>query len=475
MYACGPTVYDYAHIGNFRTYVLSDVLVRSLRFLGYDVQFVTNITDVGHLISDADEGEDKMEKGARREGKTVWDVAQFYTDSFLADSRKLNLTEPDIRPKATAYIPEQIGMVEALLSKGVAYRIDDGIYFDTNRFNAYGNLTGQNSEGLKAGARVEINSKKRNPNDFAIWKFSPPGAPRQMEWFFEGSHQGELVNFTTRIATKDTRSGWSTIGFPGWHIECSAMIKKELGDQIDIHTGGVDLIPIHHTNEIAQSEATTGKSPFVKYWVHSQFILVNGEKMAKSKENFYRLADIEAKGFEPLSLRYLYLSAHYRSFLNFTWEALDAAASGLKNLRSLVQPTLPWEGSDPSQQNPKRTALSPEKLEKIQEFSRRFRAAIEDDLQMPEALAVTWEVAKSNIPAGDKRELIEQFDQVLGLDLHKPIAPFVIPPDILKLKEERDAARDAKDWTRADQLRSDLDQQGYITTDTSRGTVLEPK
>lgn len=484
MYGCGPTVYDYAHIGNFRTYTMTDVLVRALKFLGYDVRFVMNITDVGHLVSDADGGEDKMEKGARREGKTVWNIAQFYTDAFLEDSRNLNLIEPDVRPKATGYITEQIKMVEILLSKGAAYRLDDGIYFDTSRFRDYEKLTGQDSTELKVGARVEENPKKRNPYDFALWKFSPPGAPRQMEWFFEGSHRGELVTHATRIATKNTRSDWSTIGFPGWHIECSAMIKKELGDQIDVHTGGVDLVPIHHTNEIAQSETASGTSPFVKYWVHGQFILVDGEKMAKSKGNFYRLADIEAKGYEPLALRYLYLTAHYRKQLNFTWESLRAAQEGLKNLRELCQasqgPTLREPRSDLNTTSD-RTVLSEEKLAKIQEYSKRFKASIENDLQMPEALVAMWEVAKSNIPARDKRELIEQFDQVLGLDLLKgqalrpqglALSDKQIPADIHRLVEEREKKRDAKDWNGADALRRSLVEKGWIVEDSQKGPTL---
>ena len=296
LYCCGPTVYDFAHIGNFRTYTMTDFLVRTLKHLGYRVKFVMNITDVGHLTSNSDTGEDKMEKGAKREGKTAWDIAKFYTEAFLADSKKLNLVEPDMRPKPTEHIAEQLAMVEALLKKGFAYQIDDGIYFDTSKFTGYGALTGQNIEELKEGARVEPNPQKRNPTDFALWKFSYPT---------RGARPGLREPQGRALSSKrdmEWDSPWG-VGVPGWHIECSAMSRKHLGDQIDIHTGGADLIPIHHTNEIAQSESATGKSPFVRFWVHGQFILVDGEKMSKSKENFYRLSDIESKGIRLVYVR----------------------------------------------------------------------------------------------------------------------------------------------------------------------------
>ncbi|MFZ5845565.1 MAG: cysteine--tRNA ligase, partial [Patescibacteria group bacterium] len=364
LYCCGPTVYDFAHIGNFRTYTLTDLLVRTLKYLGYKVRYVMNITDVGHLTSNSDTGEDKLEKGARREGKTAWEIAKFYTEAFLVDSQKLNLLEPDVRPRPTEHIAEQIAMVQKLLDKGFAYKIDDGIYFDTSRFKKYGELTGQSREELKAGARVEVNPQKKNLTDFALWKFTPNGVRRDMEW----------------------DSPWGK-GFPGWHIECSAMSMKYLGEQFDIHTGGADLIPIHHTNEIAQSESTTGISPFVRFWIHGQFILVDGEKMAKSKNNFYKLSDIEARGFAPLALRYLYLTAHYRTFLNFTWEALQAAQASLDELRSQI--------SNLKSQISKRSTLSSEKLQKIDKYREKFKEALENDLNIPQALAVAWEVAKS--------------------------------------------------------------------------------
>jgi len=449
LYCCGPTVYDYAHIGNFRTYVLTDLLVRILKYLGYTVRFVTNVTDVGHLVSDADEGEDKMEKGARREGKSAWDISKFYTDAFLDDSKKLNLLEPDVRPKPTEHILEQIDMVKTLLTKGFAYQIDDGIYFDTSKFPSYGALTGQSLKELKAGARVEPNSQKKHLTDFALWKFSPNppagGGKRDMEW----------------------ASPWG-MGFPGWHIECSAMIRKHLGDQIDIHTGGADLIPIHHTNEIAQSEAASGKTLFVHYWIHGQFILVDGEKMAKSKGNFYRLSDVEEKGYEPLALRYFYMTAHYRSFLNFTWEGLRAAQKSLNELRAQIA------NCKLQIANLKRTALSEEKLQKIDAYRKKFREALENDLNMPQALAIVWEVIKSNIPPTDKYDLIMDFDEVLGLSQLSAGSSqqVAIPKEIQELVSQREMLRTEKKYSEADEVRNMIEGKGYVIEDLPTGTEV---
>jgi len=453
MYSCGPTVYDYAHIGNFRTYVMADVLRRVLRYLDYEVVLVSNITDVGHLVSNADEGEDKLEKGARREGKTAWDIAKKYTEIYFEHEKKLNILPPDIRCKATDYIKQQIELVRILEKKGFIYKTGDGIYFDTGKFQGYGGLTGQAADDQKAGARVEVNPDKKHPADFALWKFSPTDKKRDMEW----------------------DSPWGT-GFPGWHIECSAMAMAHLGDQFDIHVGGSDLKQIHHNNEIAQSEAATGKSPFVKYWIHGEFLMVDGEKMSKSKNNFYNLENILEKGFEPLTLRYLYLSTHYRSFLNFTWEGLAAAQTGVSNLCSLLR-----EVSQTSQQNPKRTALSEEKLTKIQSFSDRFRAAVENDLAMPEALAIAWEVAKSNIPTPDKRDLIADFDQIFGLDILKgqalprqglALSDPQIPENIRVLAQQREAARKNQDWKTADELRKKIESLGYQIEDSPAGPKI---
>ncbi|MBI5619927.1 cysteine--tRNA ligase, partial [Candidatus Gottesmanbacteria bacterium] len=428
---------------------------------GYKVKFVMNITDVGHLTSNSDTGEDKMEKGAKREGKTAWDIAKFYTQAFLADSKKLNLMEPDVRPKPTEHIAEQIAMVETLLARGFAYRIDDGVYFDTSKFAGYGALTGQNIEELKAGSRVEPNPQKRNPTDFALWKFSPKDKKRDMEW----------------------DSPWG-VGFPGWHIECSAMSRKHLGDQIDIHTGGADLIPIHHTNEIAQSEATTGKSPFVRFWVHGQFILVDGEKMSKSKENFYRLSDIEAKNFDSLALRYFYMTAHYRAFLNFTWTALESAQASLNELRAQVLSI---------KNQVSRHTLSPEKVEKVDAYRKKFGEALANDLNMPEALAAVWEVIKSNIPSQDKYDLLMDFDEILGFGLKNvsqlKVEEMKLPkssatilsytqtplsgPTISRL-DERELARQQGNYGTADKLREDIRLIDKLTVeDTSGGTVVK--
>lgn len=442
VYACGPTVYDYAHIGNFRTYVMTDFLVRTLKYFGYTVKFVMNITDVGHLTSDSDTGEDKMEKGAKREGRTAWDIAKFYTNAFLSDSKKLNLLEPDVRPKPTEHIPEQVSMVQTLLDKGCAYTIDDGIYFDTSKRKDYGKLTGQKLGALKAGARVEINPQKRNPLDFALWKFSPKDKKRDMEW----------------------DSPWGK-GFPGWHIECSVMSMEYLGQQIDIHTGGMDLVPIHHTNEIAQSESATGKKPFVRYWMHGQFILVDGEKMSKSRGNFYRLADIEKKGFDPLALRYLYLTAHYRTYLNFTWEALQSAQLSLGQLREHVLHC--------KSQALKRMTLSQEKLAKVEVYRKKFDSAIGDDLNMPQALAVVWEVIKSNIPSQDKYDLMIDFDEVLGLGLRdfkeKKIA---ISQKVRELAAKRESLRKEGKFTQADKVRKQISSLGFLLEDSDSGPKI---
>lgn len=448
VYCCGPTVYDWAHIGNFRTYTMTDILVRTLRYFDYKVKYVMNITDVGHLTSDDDHGEDKMEKGAKREGKSAWDVARFFTEAFLADSKKLYLMEPDVRPKPTDHIAQQITMIQTLFDKGFAYQIDDGIYFDTSTCITYGELIDQNRDDLREGARIEPNPQKRNPTDFALWKFSPHGPKRDMEW----------------------ESPWGR-GFPGWHIECSAMSMKYLGPSIDIHTGGTDLIPIHHTNEIAQSEAASGISPFVRFWVHGQFVLVDGEKMAKSKGNFYRLFDIEEKSFDPIALRYLYLSAHYRSFLNFTWEALANAQRSLDALRLQIS-NFKFQIS-----NSKRNTLSPEKLTSIEAYREAFEQALENDLNMPQALAIVWEVVKSNIPSSDKYDLLLNFDEVLGFDLQGVMQAELkeIPEDINHLLVQREAYRKAGNFTQSDSVRKEIEEKGFTLEDTSEGPRVKKK
>ena len=442
MYTCGPTVYSFAHIGNFRTYVSADLLFRVLKYNGYDVTYVINLTDVGHLtgdnLGDADLGEDRMEKAAQKEGKTAWEVAQFYGDVFIEDFHKLNLQDPLTFAKATDHIKEQIALVQRLEESGYTYEISDGIYFDTSLFPTYGELS--NLDEIKAGARVEINPEKRNSRDFALWKFSPPestGIKRQMEW----------------------KSPWGK-GFPGWHIECSAMSMKYLGETFDVHTGGMDLRETHHPNEIAQAEAATGKK-FVNYWVHGAFILVNGEKMSKSKNNLYTIYDLEKEGYEPLSLRYLYLQAHYRQEMNFTFQALDAATNALKKLRQEVAEMGEPEGS-------------------VKEFEKRFFDAINDDLNMPQALAIMWELVKSDEPASAKANSIFKMDEVLGLNLQEESMHIrneegIVPEHIKQLLDEREALRAQKQFTDADRMRIKIEKLGYIIEDNQKGTKIRKR
>src|SRR3972149_7458306 len=410
IYTCGPTVYDYAHIGHARTYIFADILQRTLEYNALVVKRVMNITDVGHLTSDSDTGEDKMEKGAEREKKTVWEIADFYTKDFFDMIEALNIKKPEIVPKATDHIKEMIELIKTLEEKGFTYKLADGIYFDTSKFPKYGELTGQTWEdmqkNLRAGARVEMAPGKEHPTEFALWKFSPIGEKRQMEW----------------------ESPWGK-GFPGWHIECSAMSMKYLGESFDIHTGGVDHIPVHHTNEIAQSEGVTGK-PFVKYWLHGEFLKVDGGRMGKSLGNAYTLHDIENKGYEALALRYLYLTAHYRDSLNFTWDSLSSAQIALNKLREQVLA---------AKTQITRTLLSTEKRKKVDDYSIRFVNAVNDDLNTPQALAVLWEALKSNIPSEDKYDLALSFDEVLGLKLAEVQDIKVeIPEEIRKLLIDRD-------------------------------------
>lgn len=430
MYVCGPTVYDYAHIGNYRAYVFADLLRRVLEYNDYSVNHVMNITDVGHLVSDADEGEDKMLAGARREQKTPWELAEYYAQDFMSSIARLNIKDPTIVCKATDHIQEMIDFTQSLLDQGFAYRIEgDGIYFNVSAFPEYGKLSGNRLEELKAGARVEINDRKRHPADFALWKDAPP--EHIMQW----------------------PSPWGQ-GYPGWHIECSAMAMKYLGQQIDIHTGGVDHIPIHHENEIAQSEARTGQA-WVRYWLHVAFLQVDGGKMAKSLNNFYTLASLEERGIEPLAYRYLCLNAHYRTPLNFTWEGIGAAQTALNRLRQ------GWQNL-PEDDGPADTQLL-----------HKFRAALNEDLNVPLALSYAWEALRSGAPGS--RLLLSLFDEVLGLGLDITVQAVKkeLPPDLASLLEERNNARADKDWSRSDQLRDELAEHGVILKDTKEGTVWE--
>ena len=449
MYTCGSTVYDYASIGNFRTYFTADILLRLLKFNGYKVMYIMNLTDVGHLtgdnLGDADTGEDRIEKKARTLGKSAWDISRFFADEFIKDFKKLNLEEPKLFVKATDHIKEQIELVRKIEEKGFAYKISDGIYFDTRAFEkktgrVYGELS--DLDQIKEGARVEANPEKRDPRDFALWKFSSKGVQREMEW----------------------ESPWG-VGFPGWHIECSAMSMKYLGETFDIHCGGEDLKQTHHPNEIAQSEAANGKK-FVNYWIHTTFLKVDGKRMGKSLGNFYTVSDIEKKNIEPLALRYLYLTANYRDSLNFTWEALSSAQNALDKLR---EQTLSLKNQK------QRTSLSPDKNQKIDHFRDEFLSVVNDDLNTPQALAIVWKMLKSNIPSGDKYDLLISFDEVLGLNLSKFQKEKVqIPQEVKKLLEKREKLRKEGKFQESDTIRQEIKKKGYGIEDTEKGTELKP-
>lgn len=440
MYTCGPTVYDFAHIGNFRTYTSADFLLRVLNFMGYKVKYIMNITDVGHLtgdnLGDASMGEDRMEKASKREGRSAWDIAKFYEKQFLADYDVLNLTRPEKFTRATEYIKEQIELIRVLEAKGFTYKTDDGIYFDTVKFPQYGRLSTLDEKGIDPGVRVEMKDKK-NPRDFALWKFSPPDSKRQMEW----------------------NSPWG-VGFPGWHIECSAMSMKYLGETLDVHTGGEDLRSTHHPNEIAQSEAATGKQ-FVKYWVHGAFINIDGARMSKSMGNLYTVSDIVNKGFDPMALRYLYMTVHYRQKMNFTWEALAGAQKSYESFSSQIAVLKDAIA---------RVELSYEKLAKVNMFRDKFQAALENDLNMPQALAVAWEVIKSNIPSPDKYELLQSFNGVFGLKLKAGVT-VEVPADVLDLARERQSLRKQGKFNEADVVREKINKLGYEVLD--KGSEFE--
>ena len=447
MYACGPTVYDYAHIGNFRTYVMEDVLRRLLEFNGFTVKHVMNVTDVGHLISDADTGEDKILSAARKERKTAWQVADFYTKSFFQDACQLNIEMPHIVPRATEHIPDMINLIQRLERKGYVYVIDDGVYFDTTRVKNYGRLARSDLASLLPGARVEANPQKRNPHDFALWKFSPKGVRRDMEW----------------------KSPWG-VGFIGWHTECAAMSMKYLGAHFDIHCGGEDHIPIHHTNEIAQSEAATGRK-FVNYWVHAAHLIVDGKRMAKSSGNFYTLRDIVAKGYDPLSLRFFYLQGHYRRQLNFTFDALDAAQNALNSIYEFVRRLADFPG----------TKHKPEITRLTDRMKVEFVSHMNDDLDTPEALAVLFgfmtDVNKvldaRNMSSSDaKKALASLFDldRILGLKLRQTLVREELPKPVADLIGDRERARKAGDYTRADAIRNRLKEEfGIVLEDTPEG------
>jgi cysteinyl-tRNA synthetase len=439
LYTCGPTVYNYAHIGNLRTYIFEDILKRVLIYNDYAVKHVMNITDVGHLTGDRDMGEDKMEAGAAREGKSAWDIADFYTQAFIKDIKHLNILPPDIWVKATDTIPEQIALVETLEKKGYTYRTADGIYFDTSKFKDYTKLSHQDLEALMEGARVERNPEKRNPTDFALWKFSPQGSKRQMEW----------------------DSPWG-VGFPGWHLECSAMSMKFLGDQLDIHCGGTDHIDVHHTNEIAQSEAATGK-PFFNFWMHGAFLIIQGgKKMAKSEGNFLTLEHAFLKNdINPLAYRFASFLTHYRKPMEYSDEGIAAARNGLLHVQNQVRQILA-------------AGVDTETTVHV-EFKNKFSEAINDDLNMPRAMAVIQEMLKSKIGDAQKYSTILDFDRVLGLQLDQLDHAQALPEAVQKLVDARQQARQAKDFTSSDQLRAEIEALGYQVQDTKDGMKVVKK
>jgi cysteinyl-tRNA synthetase len=449
MYACGPTVYNYAHIGNMRTYIFEDVLRRAFEYCGFSVEHVMNITDVGHLASDGDSGDDKMEKGAAREGKSVWDIADFYTEAFFRNSDDLKILRPTIIPKATEHIQEMIDMVQKLIDKGFTYTTEDGIYFDTSKFPAYAKFAKLDIENLQEGHRIEIGDKKHK-TDFALWKFSPKNEKRAMEW----------------------ESPWGT-GFPGWHIECSAMSLKYLPQPIDIHCGGIDHIPIHHTNEIAQVEAATGKK-FCRFWIHGEFLVIDSGKMSKSGSNFVTVDSLKQINIDPLAFRYFCYSSHYRKQLSFSIENVQGAETGLNNLRALARKTVNAEAAD-----------------NVEEVLKKFYSAVLDDMNMPVAMAEIWGILKnSEIPDSIKKAVVQKADEILALDLFREVKTeekiidgivfvgFSETDDLQKivdLLKERTQAKTDKNWVKADEIRNEIQNLGVEIADKKDGITCTKK
>lgn len=434
IYTCGPTVYYYAHIGNLRSYLFMDNLRRVLKYNDYELQHAMNITDVGHLVSDADEGEDKMMKAARRENKDPYEIAEFYMNRFLEDLEKLNVSRPEIICRATEHIKDMEEYVQKIIENGYAYETKDTIYFDTSKLDKYGVLSNIKIDEQKAGARVEFDDEKRNVTDFALWIKAPEN--HIMKW--------------------DTFWGKC---YPGWHIECSAMSRKYLGELFDIHTGGIDHIPIHHENEIAQSKGYSGHIP-ANWWMHCEFLLVDGGKMSKSLNNIYTLEDLKNKGFSPLDYKMFTFTSHYRNKLNFTWESLESAKTALFRLKDGYQKHA--EGSEDVDDSV------------INEYETKFHEAINDDLNMPQAMSVVWDVIKNPIKSKKFAELLRKFDQVLGVKIDEK-EEIELPKEIEDIIEERKQARTDKDWNKSDKLRDKLFDLGYVVKDTKNGMEVTLK
>ena len=441
LYTCGPTVYSYAHIGNMRAYIFADTLKRTLQSAGYGVNHVMNITDVGHLTSDADEGEDKMLVGMQREGLTAWEIAKKYTEAFLKHAEMLNIKPPTTRSNATDYICEQVGLVETLEKKGYTYVTDDGVYFDTSKVNDYGRLAKLDISGLREGERVSVGCK-HHKTDFALWKFSPKNAKRDMEW----------------------NSPWG-VGFPGWHIECSAMAMTLLGETIDIHTGGIDHIPVHHTNEIAQSECASGKT-FANFWMHSEFLtLVGEEKMSKSKGGVLTVDTLVEQGFEPLAYRYLVLTSHYRSHMQYSAQIMQAAATAYRRLKQQVLEFKAFAGGNAKVNG----------TDAYNDYRKGITAHLFNDLNTAAAIASLRQAfGDKTLGADEKYALAVEIDEVLGLELDKEVqVSLEVPQRVLDLVSQREAARQAKDWKRSDELRREISALGFSVKDSSEGPVIE--
>ena len=435
IYTCGPTVYKDATIGNMKSYIFMDTLRRTLKYNGYNLKHAMNITDVGHLVSDGDEGEDKMVKAAKEEKKTPLEIAAFYTEKFLSDFDRLNIYRPEIICKATEHIKEMEDFVQKLLDNGYAYETSTAIYFDVSKLDKYGILSGIDLRNQKAGARVEIDEEKRNPYDFALWIKAPKN--HIMKW----------------------ESPWG-LCYPGWHIECSTMSNKYLGEEFDIHTGGIDLVPTHHENEIAQSKGCTGKVP-ARFWMHCEFLLIDGGKMSKSLGNTYLVQDIIDKGYEALAFKMMCFTSHYRNKLNFTWDALASSQNALNRLREGYRKHS--EGNEEIEESV------------IQEYKTKFQEAINDDLNMPIAMSVIWDAIKNPNKSKKLADLLLDFDNVLGIDIQKEVEEKTLdlPEGIKELIEKRKEARANKDWALSDQIRDELKGKGYAVKDTKEGMTVE--